>query len=62
MGRVTIKSEGQILSEVRAQGKDTFFQWYLLQQRLRIVGAILASTIAKPLVVGLNRMSGGTRG
>jgi hypothetical protein len=39
-------TEGQFLSQYRREGRDWQFQWYLLGQHLRILGA----TLTRPLV------------
>lgn len=47
-------TEGQFLSEYRRCGRDWQFQWYLLGQRIRIVGAALTAPLV-PLVDWLSR-------
>ena len=43
-------SEGRWLAEYRKQGRDMFFQWYLLGQHMRIVCAQVTRAIALPLL------------
>jgi len=51
-------SEAQLTAEVRAQGKDMFFQWYLLERRLRVTIVAAISPIAKPILNWMVRKIG----
>lgn len=53
-----MKSEGQVLAEVRSQGKDTFFEWHLLERRLRLLFVIVVSPVAKPTLNWMVRKIG----
>lgn len=55
-------SEGRWLAEYRKQGRDMFFQWYLVHQRVRILAAYLARAIASPLLRGHGDTQGYSEG
>jgi len=41
-------TEGQALAQIRREGHDMFFAWYLAQQRVRIFGAVLTRDAVRP--------------
>jgi len=43
-------SENCYLAELRRQGKDTFWQWYLLERRLKLTFILAVYPFAKAIV------------
>jgi len=41
-------TEGQALAQIRREGHDMFFGWYLAHQRVRIVGAVFMRDAVRP--------------
>lgn len=52
------KSQAQLIAEVRTQGKDMFFQWYLLERRLKVTFFAAISPIGKPILNWMVRKVG----